>query len=304
MFVRAEPAHVFGNELGINRTPARVDFKQNAGQNNHFLITVLVGLESVRDGTASLKDEFSTSWSPKDRSRSALRSREYALVTSLVWITDLIDVYRKQLQKTNSVLDISLRDSINRIEGRAERLSALAKNLQIKLDDPALLMTLFAVKWRNTIVHSEASTRLSASLSSKLTSAADQIAEVHRGLDITRSIETFENGIAPTFKEVASFIAASQSLVESLDRAAIKRMDTQCYAESRLRNYFSREFIRNRQIFSQYWAANPDKSLQRLSNLLTQLGFSRGTCIASLSSDYLNAIAYLTASDARHRFSE
>ncbi|PRB66783.1 hypothetical protein [Arthrobacter sp. MYb213] len=304
MFVRTEPAHVHGIKLGINRTPARIGFKKNAGQNNHLLITVLVGLESVRDGTASLKDEFSTSWSPKDRSRSALRSREYALVTSLVWITDLIDVYRKQVQKTDSVFDRSIQDSINRIDGRAERLSALASNLQIQLNDPALLMTLFAIKWRNTLVHSESSTRLNASLSRKLISVAAQIAETHRGLDIKRSIETFENGTAPTFKEVASFIAATQSLVESFDSAAIKKMDIQCYAESRLRDYFSREFIGNRQIFSQYWATNPDKSFQRLSNLLTQLGFSRGTHIASLSSEYLKSIAHLTASDARDRFDE
>ncbi|MET4622191.1 hypothetical protein ABIE18_003660 [Arthrobacter sp. 2762] len=304
MFVRTEPAHVSTIELGINRTPARVSFKKNAGQNNHFLITVLVGLDSVREGKAGLNDEFSTSWSPKDVERSALRSRDYALVTSLAWITDLIDVYRKRLQGMNSVFESAFSAKINAIEGRANRLSGVASALDISKTDSNLLLTLFAIKWRNTIVHSDAVTRVSSTLKAHLLNAADEISEAHRGMDVERSIAAFEQGHAPTFKEVASFISAAQGLVQAFDAAALAKMDIDKYAESTLSAYFSHVFSKNTQVFSQFWPGNPSKSHQRLAKLLTQCGFSEAPGISQLSSDYLGALANLTARNARSRFSQ
>lgn len=303
MFVRTEPAHVNRVELGISRTPARVRFKQNTGQNNHFLITVLVGLDGVRAGQAKLNEEFSTSWSPKDVRRSATRSRDYALVTSLAWITDLVDVYRKQLQAMPSVLDEATSLRINNIDGRANRLAELASILEIRKDDESLLMMQFATKWRNTIIHSDADTRVGSALRSDLLSSAPNISAVHRGLDIARSIETFERGNAPTFKEVASFISAGQVLVESLDASAVGKMDVQQYAESTLRSHLSSIFVRNAQVYSQYWPGDPAKSRQRLTNLLAQLGFTRGPAHSQLTPEYLESISLLTARAARERFS-
>lgn len=290
-------------ELGISRTPARANFKQNTGQNNHFLITVLVGLDAVRDGNAKLNTEFSTSWSPKDVKRSATRSREYALVTSLAWLTDLVDVYRKRLQSMPSVVGDSVSVRINKIDGRANRLAELASVLGLPKDDRNLLMMLFATKWRNTIIHSDADTRIGSALRADLIGSGKDISLAHRGLEIDRSITSFERGNAPTFKEVSSFIMAGQMLVEALDSAAIGRMDVQQYAESTLRRYFAISFTSNEQVYSQFWPNDSAKSHQRLSNLLAQLGFTRGDSVAQLSSEYLKTISQLTAKDARLRYS-
>lgn len=299
MFVRIEPVHVTGLSLGVSRTPARVAFKGNAGQNNHFLITVLVGLDAVHDGDIKLKSEFSTSWSPKDIPRSALRSREYALVTSLVWITDLIDVYRKQIQAMPSVMSETASVKINNIDGRANRLAELALTLELPRGDRNLQMIQFATKWRNTIVHSDADIRLGSNLRNSLLDAAEAISLVHRGLDIDRSITSFERGAAPTFKEVASFIAAGHQLVEALDSAVMTKMNVEQYAETALCKHFSAAFTSNRQVFSQFWPGDPAKTQQRLTNLLTQLGFTRGEPLARLSSDFLDEISRLAAHEAR-----
>lgn len=303
MFVRIEPAHVIEIGLGLSRTPARVAFKRNTGQNNHFLITVLVGLDAVRVGEAKLAPEFSTSWSPTDVSRSAIRSREYALVTSLAWITDLVDVYRKRLQAMRSVMSDTGSKRIDKIDGRANRLSELASVLGLPRDDRNLLMMLFATRWRNTIVHSDADTRIGRDLRSRLLNSAQDISLEHRGLDISRSIESFERDDAPTFKEVASIIAAGQQLVEALDVRAVTMMDVEHYAESTLNTHLSAAFTLNAQVYAQYWSGNQAKTQKRLTALLAQLGFTRGDALSQLSPEYLNSTSTLTARAARARFS-
>src|SRR5437773_6835144 len=76
---RAVVGYVAFTELALRTSPARRTFKQLAGNTNHLLITMLVGLDAVRDGTAQLSEEFATSWNPRDPVRSADRSRELAI---------------------------------------------------------------------------------------------------------------------------------------------------------------------------------------------------------------------------------
>lgn len=63
------------DQLSIKTSAARRDFKEMLGQNNHFLITIMIGLDAVADGEARRGDEFSTSWAPHDVRRSAMRSQ-------------------------------------------------------------------------------------------------------------------------------------------------------------------------------------------------------------------------------------
>lgn len=302
MLVRTEPVHMSSDDLGLRNTPARADFKRIAGQNNHFLITVLVGLDAVHDGTATLNAEFSTSWSPTDVKQSSMRSREYVLVTSLAWITDLVDVYRKRLQAMPSVVRTNESSRINNIDGRATKLAEIAKVLRLENNDRNLSMLQFAIKWRNMIVHSDADSRVGSQLKANLSALSTEIADAHRGLDIGRAINSFEKGHAPTFKEVASFIAAAQQLVASLDSRAIETMDMREYADSRLREHLTSTFDSNPQVFSQFWPGNIPKSEHRIRSLLLQLGFTDNKPAAPLSGDYLADIARLSAKEARKRF--
>src|ERR1700721_2138620 len=80
----------------LKRTHARAAFKDLLGQANHFLITLLVGLGAVGDGTAMLDQEFRTSWNPRDVRKSAERSRQFAFDLALVRAVDALDTFLVQ----------------------------------------------------------------------------------------------------------------------------------------------------------------------------------------------------------------
>ena len=79
--------------LALVRTPALRQFKSQTGQNNHFIITILVGLHQIEREDVAPDPEFSTQWSPRDRVNSARRSREYTLQSSLTWLVDQLTRY-------------------------------------------------------------------------------------------------------------------------------------------------------------------------------------------------------------------
>lgn len=303
MFVRVEPTHVTDAPIGLSRTPARLNFKSNAGQNNHFLITVLVGLDCVREGRAKLNEEFSTSWSPKDVERSAARSRTYVLTTSLAWIADLTDVYRKQLQRMRSVISDQKSSELDKLDGSAKRLEGLATTLSVRHDDLDLLLTMLAIKWRNTSVHSGAAPRIDSTLKSRLLTQYDAIEKQYSGLDVARSIESFKKGSPPSFKEVASFIAAAQNIVESLDVRAIMKIDVELYAETVILTHFSSPSTDRAIAFPQFWPGSSSKTRKRLTTLLLQNGFSPNESLIELDPGYLDSLSDLSARAARDRFS-
>jgi hypothetical protein len=83
--------------LSLTVTAARSQFKKLLGQNNHYLITILIGLNGVEAGTALLPDDFATSWNPRDVRRSVQRSREFAIKALLAWASDSLDAYQSAL---------------------------------------------------------------------------------------------------------------------------------------------------------------------------------------------------------------
>lgn len=52
--------------------------KREMGQANHFLITIMIGLDAV-DGGAQKREEFKTSWNPQNVSASVRRSKQYSI---------------------------------------------------------------------------------------------------------------------------------------------------------------------------------------------------------------------------------
>ena len=276
MLVRTEPTHVSAADLYIRVTPARSAFKREAGQNNHFLITLLVGLDSVRRGEATLQEEFSTSWSPHDVSRSAERSREYALKTSLAWIENLVDLYRGQASKLPNALTISQQNEIEKEDGRSAKLRYFATRLGF-LDSPELALVRLGFHWRNLVVHSEATSKLNAGVRVDLLKHAEYFAQHYRGLDIRDSLHSVDRRKAPRFKEVASIIAASQVLVKSFDSALLQKINVREYANLVLRLYIEEQIAAGTSnVFPKLWPGSPQKSEERITQILRQKGFTFG----------------------------
>ncbi|OPY60336.1 MAG: hypothetical protein A4E56_02762 [Pelotomaculum sp. PtaU1.Bin065] len=68
-------------------------FKKEIGHANHFLKTILVGLDGVRNGTVIKNEEFSTSWNPRDKRVSADRSSDFAKKSTLIWVVENLEMY-------------------------------------------------------------------------------------------------------------------------------------------------------------------------------------------------------------------
>ena len=62
-------------------------FKTEMGQANHFLITIMIGLDAVEDG-AEKRESFKTTWNPRNRTNSVVRSKAYAIKSALAWTVD------------------------------------------------------------------------------------------------------------------------------------------------------------------------------------------------------------------------
>ena len=79
--------------MKINKSCALKKFKNEIGQANHFLITILIELNGVKSGKVVKNDEFDVALNPRDIIASANRSRIYTIKASLAWAVDCLDMY-------------------------------------------------------------------------------------------------------------------------------------------------------------------------------------------------------------------
>jgi len=85
-------------DLHIFRTPAAKNFKEKTGRANYRLNTIIVGLESVRNGTAKKPPDLAVGWDqPADGKLAALKARGYATNAFMVYAVDAIDGYMRRL---------------------------------------------------------------------------------------------------------------------------------------------------------------------------------------------------------------
>ena len=93
--------------MGIQLNHSKVQrlFKKKMGQANHFLITILIGLDEVGKGTVKKPDSLDAAWNPKDTKASVIRSREFALNSSLVWIIDNFDAYVQNCKRKPRLIE-------------------------------------------------------------------------------------------------------------------------------------------------------------------------------------------------------
>lgn len=295
-------------DLVLVRTRPCADFKSLSGQNNHFLITILVGLDAVKSGSAKKRPDFSTTWDPLDPARSAGRSRAYAIRTSLVWVTDLVNVYRRAAAKLPGVCT---EEDLRRIQGDGEdgssmRLERFARHLDLGQSSDLRLAQL-AIHWRNRVAHSEATGNLDSAVRGGLKSSAALIADEHAGLDVEELIAHEARGIAPTFKEIASLMSACHKLVESLDRAVVERVDLSAMVDARIRAHLHDPngpgaMSRTESL----WGGSPQKTIKRLQQLLIQAGFqlSAQSVGPQVDSGVLEDLAALSLSEVRRRYAQ
>jgi len=210
----------------LNRTAARVIFKDLLGQANHFLITILVGLNGVRAGRITLDPEFSTSWNPKDVKASADRSRQFALDLALIRAVDALDAYmmrtrRRPLALTNDDFASRMDATGQKISRRLDVFSDFLKPLEA---ERAAFLRL-AIDWRNQRVHSLAEDNLRSDDVKTIREQSEKLRNDFSGLGADEIIRNYQAGIGPNFKEAAAVIRLAHQTVEHFDRELLQGMD-------------------------------------------------------------------------------
>lgn len=294
--------------LMLRRSRGRADFKKAAGQNNHFLITTLVGLDAVARGTARKQPEFSTTWAPRDAERSAERSRMYVLSTAVVWISELVDAYRKRVGSMPGVFDASELDRITGTadDSRSVRLQRFAKELGLESSVDLALVRL-GIHWRNGFAHGGSRTHLEGDVRGVLRKAAVPIAAQHNGLSVQKMITNEDEGAAPTFKEVATIIQASHDLIEELDTAVCRRVDPELFADAVVAEHLrGRSADGEGKRLHSLWQGREDRVRDRIEHVLRLAGFAEATdeddTGSGLSDRWIIEVAKLSPADARTRF--
>lgn len=219
----------------INKTAARATFKSLLGQANHFLITILIGLEGVRNRETTLGSEFHTSWNPQNVGRSVERSRVFALDLALIRAVDALDTYMMRCRRRPCAL--AGQEFIAAMDGTGQKISMRLETFNSFLSPLPPHETAFlklAIDWRNRRVHSLAKETLSQREFAQLHENEERFRTDFSGLEVTDLIKNYEQRIAPTFKEAAAIIRLTHNAVSHFDTQLLEALDVERYLMERL----------------------------------------------------------------------
>lgn len=212
-------------------------FKREIGQANHYLITILVGLDGVKTGSTEKNEEFSTSWNPKDKTASVNRSREFTIKSSLSWAVDNLDMYyRKSYEDPKLVTNPDLQSSLDK-NNQSVYLAFKSFGEFYDFDQINASIVDLMICWRNRLIHYKAENKPSNEVISLLKESQTEIIKRHNGMDILLTLERFDNKQAPTFKETASMIKALIEYVYQLDKYLMDGIDLLNYSDRIIINY-------------------------------------------------------------------
>jgi hypothetical protein len=241
------------------------------GQNNHFLITIMVGLDAVANGEARLGDEFSTSWAPHDVRRSAARSREFACKALTAWLTDAVAAYINGLLREPCVItDSALAERLRAAQSLDDKICAIAKACNQGAAEATLLVRI-SVIWRNRLVHFRPRDKVDSSLSGALIESREAIASEYRGLDVERLLSSISKADAPTLKEITSLVRAAHNFTSLVDEDILQRIDLVVYVKQILSRYVSDDPARR---INNVWGKDERRRVSSLIQICKQYGMT------------------------------
>ena len=283
----------------MKQTPARRQFKRMAGGTNHFLITILIGLDAVRTGRAERGPSFSTSWAPHDVVRSANRSSEFAIKALMSWTVDALDSYALALNKKPFLLQTPADRNALGAVGRsvAGRTDWLAARFRL-LSEPSYALTAVAIVWRNRLVHSRAENVVAAPVRELIEATAAEIARDYQGLDVKVLLADLSQGRVPKFKEATALVRAVQTFVEHLDQQVLQILELNPFFGEALEEYVSDNPA---QRIANVWGKDPVRRASSLRQLAMEHGIgesSEGSGVA-LADAVIDRFASLSPKEAR-----
>lgn len=228
----------------LKRTLARAAFKDLLGQANHFLITILIGLNGVRSGQVGQDPEFHAAWNPRDVKASVDRSRVFALDLALVRAVDALDTFMMMSRRSPSTLGDAAFESQMDGTGRSvlKRLNVFLEHITVPAEHASLMR--LAIAWRNKKVHSLSDDELEIEDEKQLLCSSTSLAEEFRGLVVRDVIGRFKTAESPLFKDAASIISLAHKVVEKFDNHLLGTLDIESYIRIALRSALGLSSVR------------------------------------------------------------
>lgn len=211
----------------LNHSVAQRQFKKRMGQANHFLITILIGLDEVGKGQVKKPESLDVSWNPKDVKASVERSRIYALNSSLAWIIDNFDSYVQNCKRKPCIIENNkLSEDLDSADRRVNDKFKVFYNRYKSNEELRLYGALVAlgIQWRNVTTHSEANNELDDEYKSILLDNKQWYNENFCHLDVDKALESFKTHKNPSLKETTSIIKAVLRFVEIIDSELLKEI--------------------------------------------------------------------------------
>lgn len=227
--------------MEIKRSKAFRLFKNEIGQANHFLITILVGLDAVANG-AEKKDSFKTSWNPKDVNATVSRSRMYAIKSALAWAVDCLDMYLRLCNQKPKLLNETQSNVFNGTGHSVYKKYKLMVQWYPNIDNNKQAFVDLLICWRNRLIHYDADNKLSKETVEYFKNESCKDKELEKyNFDVNEMIISFEKKEYPTFKETATMISMTLSFVEQLDRDLLKNIVIRKYMDDIICEYLDSE---------------------------------------------------------------
>lgn len=256
----------------LNHSVAQRQFKKRMGQANHFLITILIGLDEVSKGLVKKPDTLDVCWNPKDVKASAERSRVYALNSSLAWIIDNFDSYVQNCKRKPSLIeDSEQRNALDSADRRVNEKFEVFYERYKTVGDLKLYGALIAlgIQWRNVTTHSGGGNVLDNEYERILQENKDWYDNNFCHLDVDKAQESFKTRKNPSLKEVASIIKAVLRFVEIVDKELIKVIDIERYVKDLLDKHYPQESEERRLFTNQ----TREHQISKIRQLLLNSGF-------------------------------
>lgn len=268
----SDQQHFRGIYMYINGTRAKKTFKKELGQANHFLITILIGLDSIpqfKEENGQLPDiKYSTNWNPKSIESSVARSRHYAIKSSFSWLVDSLDMYLRLLNKKPFLVNGDVRKLLD-----SERNSVYKRivriNEEYSINKTYYHLVLLAISWRNKLTHSFNENDIAPDTRVYLNNHIEDISSEFRNLDIEDTLERFKKSEVPTFKDTASLLSATQKFVADLDSQIVSKLDIKDYVDEILSDHFTKK----PQKYNNYQKKDYNARLNILENILKIYSF-------------------------------
>lgn len=264
--------------LTMEYSAARRRFKGATGQTNHFLITILVGLEGVAEGKVESTPSFSTTWAPLDPEASARRSREFALASTLVFVADCLDSYLKDLSDSfpievpASLFDVMDETGRVRRGGLAERVNSLGQHFGV--DRTTTAMVECAIVSRNRAAHASRNIKLDPSTAGVLRTASARLLDEYQRLEVEPLVDKLRSSSPSglTFKETASILRAVHNFVQQVDHAVLTATDLSVPLAASLREFLTESAAASKKRAADIWGRGPSIAHEKVRTIARNFG--------------------------------